>query len=159
MKKILTVIAVLFTAQLFAQTHEIIKHDGEKIAINFIKIEGNIVFYSFPNSMEEQKISRYAVSKLNEIEKNNSKIVSERIILTQQSDYKKVVLLNESETIGLRKVDNLTSYLGIAKGETSITKFKMGEMRLKQNAAKKGYQFIVILFNNSEKMKAVAYTY
>ena len=66
MKNLLTLLAILLTAQLFAQTHEIIKHDGEKLNVNFIKIESNLVYYTLPNSMEEQKISRYAVAQLNE---------------------------------------------------------------------------------------------
>lgn len=159
MKNLLAVVAVLFAAQLLAQTHEIIKHDGEKLNVNFIKIEGNLVYYSLPNSMEEQKISRYAINQLNEKAKNISKTVSEKIILNQKSDYKKVVILKESETIGLRKLDNLTSYLGIAKGETRWSISEMGENRLKQNAAQKGYEFIVITSHKTDKLKAIAYTY
>lgn len=159
MKNLLTVIAVLLTAQLFAQTHEIIKHDGEKLNVNFIKVEDNLVCYSLPNSMEELKISRYAINQLNEKAKNNSKIISEKIILTKKSDYKKVVVLKESETIGLKKSNNLTSYLEKAKGETRWSRSKMGENRLKQNAAQKGYQFIVITSNKTDILKAIAYTY
>lgn len=159
MKNLLTVVAVLLTAQLFAQTHEITKHNGEKLEINFIKIENNMVHYALPNSMEEHKISRYAINQLNEKAKNNSKLISEKIILTKKSDYKKVVVLKESETIGLKKSDDLTSYLEKAKGETRWSRSEMGENRLKQDAAQKGYQFIVITSNKSDKLKAIAYTY
>lgn len=159
MKNLLTVIAVLLTAQFFAQTHEIIKHDGEKLNVNFIKVEDNLVYYSLPNSMEELKISRYAINQLNEKAKNNSKIISEKIILTKKSDYKKVVVLKESETIGLKKSNNLTSYLEKAKGETRWSRSELGENRLKQNAAQKGYQFIVITSNKTDILKAIAYTY
>lgn len=159
MKNILTIMAVLLTAQLFAQTHEIIKHDGEKLNVNFIKMEDNLVYYSLPNSMEEQKISRFAIHQLNEKAKNNSKIISEKIILTKKSDYKKVVVLKESETIGLKKSDDLTSYPQKVKGETRWSMSEMGENRLKQNAAQKGYQFIVITSNKTDKLKAIAYSY
>lgn len=159
MKNILAVIAVLFTAQLFAQTHQIIKHNDEKLDVNYIKMENNIVYYTLPNSMKEHKISRYAVAQLNEKAKNNSKIVSEKINLAENLDYKKVVVLKESETIGLTKSESLKGYHSIAKGETRWSLAQIGEKKLKQNAAKKGYQFIVITSNEKDNLKAIAYTY
>lgn len=159
MKNLLTAIAVLLTTQLFAQTHEIIKHNGEKIEINFIKTEGNLVFYSLPNSAEEKKISRYAVAQLNEKSKNNSQILSKKIDVINQSDYNKVIVLKESETIGLQKSNVLTGFLGKIKGETRWSMPEMGEKRLKQNAAKKGYPFIVITSNKTDNLKAIGYTY
>lgn len=159
MKNIITAIAVFFTAQLFAQTHEIVKHNGEKLEANFIKIENNLVHYSLPNSSEQHKISLYAVAQLNEKSKKHSKVVSEKINLTEKPDYKKVIVLKESETIGLKKSEDLKSYVGVAKGETRWTLSEMGENSLKQNAAKKGYQFIVITSNKKDNLKAIAYTY
>lgn len=159
MKNIITAIAVLFTVQFFAQTHEIIKHNGEKLDVNFIKAENNLVYYAYPGSMEEHKISRFAVSQLIEKSKSNSKIISEKINFAEKPDYKKVIVLKESETIGLTKSDNLISYLGIAKGETRWSLSEMGENKLKQNAASKGHQFIVITSNKTDKLTATAYTY
>jgi hypothetical protein len=159
MKIILAVMAVLFTATLFAQTHEIIKHNGGKLEVNYIKTDNNIVYYALPNSMEEYKISRYAVAQLNEKAKNNSKVVSEMIILADNLDYKKVVVLKESETIGLTKSENLKGYHSIAKGETRWSLAQIGEKQLKQNAAKKGCQFIVITSNKKDNLTAITYTY
>jgi hypothetical protein len=159
MKNLLTAIAVVLSAQLFAQTHEIVKHNGEKLEVNFIKTEGNLVYYSLPASAEEQKISRYAVAKINEITKNNSRIISKKIDLIDKSEYNKVIVLKESETVGLKKSIDLTSFLGKIKGETRWSMAEMGEKRLKQNAAKKGYQFIVITSNKTDNLKAIAYTY
>lgn len=159
MKNLLTAIAVLLTAQIFAQTHEILKHNGEKLEVNFIKTEGNLVYYSLPNSVEEHKISRYAVAQLNEKSKNNSRIISKKIDITSNSDYKKIIVLKESETIGLRKSTDLTGFLGKIKGETRWSMTEMGEKRLKQNAAKKGNQFIVITSNKTDNLRAMSYTY
>jgi len=159
MKNILTAIAIALTAQLFAQTHEIIKHNGEKLEINFIKTEANLIYYSLPASAEEHKISRYAVAQLNEKVYNKSQTVTKKIDLIDKSDYKKVIVLQETETVGLKKSSDLTGFLGRVKGETRWTMAEMGEKRLKQNAAKKGYQFIVITSNKTDNLKAVAYTY
>jgi hypothetical protein len=159
MKNILAVIAVLFAAPLFAQTHDIIKHNGEKLEVNYIKMDNNIVYYAFPNSMEQHKISRYAVAQLNEKANNNSKPVSEKIILADNFDYKKVIVLKESEIIGLTKSENLKGYHSIAKGETRWSLAQIGEKQLKQNAAKKGCQFIVITSNKKDNLTAIAYVY
>ncbi|MDR6843460.1 hypothetical protein [Flavobacterium granuli] len=159
MKNLITAIAVLFTAQFFAQTHEIIKHNGEKLDVNFIKVENNLVYFAYPNSMEEHKISRYAVAQLNEKAKNNSKVVTEKINFSEKPDYKKVIILKESETIGLKKSESLTGYLGSVKGETRWSVSEIGENRLKEKAASKGHQFIVITSNKVGNLKAVAYTY
>ncbi|WP_269240139.1 hypothetical protein [Flavobacterium limnophilum] len=159
MKNLLTVLAVMLTAQLFAQSHEIIKHDGEKLNVNFIKIESNLVYYTLPNSMEEQKISRYAVAQLNEKSNKKSQILSNKINLTQKSEYKKVIILKESETIGLKTSGDLTLFFGKTKGQTKQSLASMGEKRLKENAAQKGNPFIVITSNKTDDLKATAYTY
>ena len=159
MKNLLTAIAVVLTTQLFAQTHEIVKHNGEKLEVNFIKTEGNLVYYSLPASAEEKKISRYAVAQLNEKSKNNSQIISKKISLINKSDYNKVIVLKESETIGLTKSNDLKGFLGKIKGETRWSMAEMGEKRLKQNALKKGNQFIVITSNKTDNLKAIGYTY
>jgi len=159
MKNLFTVIAVLFTAQLFAQTHEIIMHNGEKLDVNFIKIENNLVFYALTNSSEQHKISRYAVAQLNEKAKSNSKVISEKINFSEKPDAKKVIVLKESETIGLKKVEDLISHLNMAKGETRWSASEIGENRLKEKAASKGHQFILIVSNKIGNLKAIAYTY
>lgn len=159
MKKILVAIAVLLTAPLLAQTHEITKHNGEKLEINFIKIKNNIIYYSLPASVEEKKISKYAVAQLKEKSKINSLIISEKIHTTAKSDFKKVVVLKESETIGLKKGDTLNIFFGKIKGQSRLSLVEMGEKRLKKNAALTGNQFIVILSNKTDSLRAVTYTY
>lgn len=151
--------AVLFTATIFAQTHEMIKHNGEKLEINFIKTENNLVYYSYPNSLEQHKISRYAVAKLIDKSKSNSKLVSEMINFTENPDPKKVIVLKEHEAIGLKKSEDLTSYLANAKGETRWSPAELRENQLKQKAASKGKQFIVITSNGHDKLTATSYTY
>jgi hypothetical protein len=159
MKNTLIAITLLLTTPLFAQTHEIIKHNGEKLEINYLKIENNFVYYSLPSSMEEKKISKYAVAQLSEKSKNNSQIISEKKYLKEKSDYTKVIVLKESETAGLTKSGDLTGFLGKIKGQSKLTLLEMGEKRLKENATQKGSPFIVIVSNKTDALKAIAYTY
>jgi hypothetical protein len=159
MKNIVTVLIVLFTTSLMAQTHEILKHNGEKLEVNFIKSENNLLYYSNPTSFEEHKVSIYAVAQLIEKSKNIPQSISENIQLNKKSDYKKVIILKESETIGLKKTEEISSFIGKAKGQPDYVIRQMVENRLKQKAASKGQPFIVIFSNDTENLKAITYTY
>jgi hypothetical protein len=150
---------VLFSTSLLAQTHQIIKHDGGSIDINYIKIENNLIYYTFPQSAEEKTISQYAVAKLNKKSNDESQIISEKIQITGKSDYKKVVILKKHQTIGLKETGMITTFYGGTKGESPLSFSDNGEKRLKQNAALEGSQFIVILSNKPKDLKAVIYTY
>jgi hypothetical protein len=159
MRNIFTILALSLTVSVMAQTHEITKHNGETMKVNFIKIENNLVYYTNIESNEEKKVSQFAISQLHEKSKNEIKTISEKIMPSGKADYTKVIVLNASQTEGLRESGTLTSFLGRTKGETNQS-FKDGAARrLKQNAADKGYPFIVILSTKSKDLKAVMYTY
>lgn len=159
MKNLFILFTILFNVALVAQTHEIITHDNKKMDVNFIKMENNVVYFAVPGSSEEKKISQYAVAQLNEKSATDSKLVSEKIIVLAKSDYKKVIVLKDFQTIGLKKSGVITSFYGKAKGETNTSFIHGGEKRLKENAARKGYPFIVILSNTPNDIKAITYTY
>jgi hypothetical protein len=50
MKISVLTVFILFTSSLIAQTHQMIKHNGVTVDINLIKIENNLVYYTFPQS-------------------------------------------------------------------------------------------------------------
>lgn len=159
MKYLFIIFTILFNVALVAQTHEIITHDNKKMDVNFIKMDNNLIYFAVPNSSEEKKISQYAVAQLNEKSATDSKLVSKKINVLAKSDYNKVIVLKESQTIGLKKSGVITSFYGKTKGETNVSFIDGGEKRLKENAALKGYPFIVILSNKPNNIKAVVYTY
>ena len=66
MRKVFVILAVLMAVSITAQTHEILKHNGEKVLINYIKTVTTLIYFSNPNSSEEGKISTYAVQSLTE---------------------------------------------------------------------------------------------
>ena len=159
MKNILKVITLLFTVSLIAQSHEIIKHNGTKLEVNYIKAEYNLIYYSVPSNMVEQKISKYAVAQLNDKLKSSSEIISEKNQLIQQSDYRKVIILKEFETVGLKRSEEITSFIGKVKGQTNYELKKLKENNLQRKAAMKGAPFIVLISTDPENLKAVTYTY
>ena len=147
------------TASLMAQTHEITKHDGKTMNVNFIKTENNLVYYSTAESNEEKKISQFAISQLYEKSKKEAKTISEKITLSGKADYPKVIVLKPYQTEGLKESGVITSFLGRTKGETNQSFLDQVEKRLKQNAVLKGSQFIVIISDKPKELKAVMYTY
>jgi hypothetical protein len=159
MKNISTLIIVFFTTTLFAQTHQIIKHNSEKFDVNLINTESNLIYYSLSSSSEKQKISKYAVAQINEKSNNISKIISDKINIDTKSDYKKVVILKESETIGLNKPQEITSFIGKVKGQSYYELNKMTENSLRQKAAVIGAPFIVMVSKDPENLKAIAFFY
>ena len=159
MKISILTVFILFTSSLIAQTHQMLKHDGITIDINYIKTENNLVYFTLPQSLEEQSISKYAVAKLTEKSKNTPLIISEKIELNGKSDYGKVVVLQKHETLGLKESGIITSFYFGTKGEPSLSFSENGKKRLKQNAAQNRAPFIVILSNKPKDLKAAIYTY
>ena len=159
MKISILTVFILFTSSLIAQTHQMLKHDGITIDINYIKTENNLVYFTLPQSMEEQSISKYAVAKLTEKLKTTPLIVSEKIELNGKSDYSKVIVLQKHETLGLKESGIITSFYSGTKGESRLSFSENGKKRLKQNAAQNRAPFIVILSNKPKDLKAAIYTY
>lgn len=159
MKNIFTAFTLLITMSLIAQTHEITKHNGKKMDVNFIKTANNLVYYTIAESEEEKSISQFAISQLHEKSKIEVKTISEKIAVSGKSDYNKVIVLKPFQTEGLHESGTITSFLGKTKGETNQSFLDYAEKRLRQNAALKGSPFIVIVSNEPKKLKAIMYTY
>ena len=159
MRNIFTILMLSITVSLMAQTHEITKHNGIKMEVNFIKTANNLVYYTTADSKEEKNISQFAISQLHEKATTETKTISEKIALSGKDDYKKVIVLKLSQTEGLQESGIITSFLGKTKGETNQSFLDEAEKRLKQNAALKGSPFIVIVSDKPKNLKAVMYTY
>ncbi len=159
MKYLYTAALLAVTAINFAQTHEFIKHNGEKLEVNYIKTEEKLVHYSIPNSAEEKTISMLALAQIKDNNKSNSKVITDKVHIESASDYRKVQSVRPQETSGLKKIGNVSSFLGQAKGETTQAFTDNALKRLQQLAAKKGAPFMVITSNTPQNLKADLYTY
>ena len=62
MKVIYFTLSFLFANIAISQTHQITKHNGEELDVNFIKHENDLLHYSLNGSHEEIKITKHAVS-------------------------------------------------------------------------------------------------
>ena len=105
MRKVFVILAVLMAVSITAQTHEILKHNGEKVLINYIKTDTNLIYFSNPNSSEEGKISTYAVQSLTE--KSTGKI---QVVSSKMETNKEVIFLKINEIDGLQKVAHISVF-------------------------------------------------
>lgn len=154
MRKVFVILAVLMAVSITAQTHEILKHNGEKVLINYIKTDTNLIYFSNPNSSEEGKISTYAVQSLTE--KSTGKI---QVVSSKLKTNKEVIFLKNNEIDGLQKVAHISVFLGRPKGMSFNDLSVLKKKRLQEKAIQKGAVFIVITSETFDTTQADLYSY
>lgn len=158
MKNVFFTLAILFANIAISQTHQISKHNGEELDVNFIKHENDLIHYSLNGSFEEHKITKYAISKITNKQTNQMQKISDKVIVDSKSDYKMVTVLPQEKTIGLKQAANFTGISTKTKGEPPMSNQNHTVMRIKTQSASKGYPFVSIVENDG-KYEAVAYVY
>ena len=158
MKNLFFTLAILFANIAISQTHQITKHNGELLDVNFIKNENGLIYYSFNGSAEEHKISKYAVSQITNKQTNQTQKISDKVIVDSKSDYSMVTVLPQEKTIGLKQAANFTGVSTKTKGEPPMANKNHTAMRIKTKSASNGYPFVSIIEKDG-KYEAVAYVY
>ena len=159
MKVVIFTLSILFANIVISQTHQITKHNGEELDVNFIKHENDLLHYSLPGSFEEQKISKHAVSYLTDKQNNQSEKVTDKIIVDSKSDYNLVKVLQKHQTLGLKEATTFSGDSSKTKGESKIALQKHTANRIRIQSASNGYPFVSIVENDNGKYEAVAYVY
>ena len=159
MKILYFTLAMLFANIAISQTHQITKHNGEQLDVNFIKNENGLVYYSTVGSSEEIKISKHAVSSITNKQTKTTQKISDKIVVDSKDDYKMVTVLPQEKTIGLKQVASFTGVSTRTKGEPPIANQKQTAMRIKSKSASNGYPFVSIVEKGNGKYEAVAYAY
>lgn len=145
MKILFFTLSVLFANMAISQTHQITKHNGEQLDVNFIKLENDLVYYTLDGSSEEHKISKYAVSKITNKQSNKTQKISDKVIVDSKSDYKFVTVLAQDKTIGLKQAANFSGVSTKTKGEPPMANQTHTALRIKTQSASKGYPFVSIV--------------
>ncbi len=158
MKNVFFTLAILFANIAISQTHQISKHNGEELDVNFIKHENDLIHYSLNGSFEERKISKYAVSKITNKQTNQTQKISDKVIVDSKSDYKLVTVLPQEKTIGLKQAANFSGVSTKTKGEPPIANQNNTTLRIKTKSASSGYPFVSIVEKDG-KYEAMAYMY
>lgn len=159
MKTYLTAFSLLFSLSFLAQTHVIVKHNGERIKANYIKTNNNIIYYNSGQDQINQTISTYAVAELVDATTNVSTKISDKIIVNGEQDYKKVIVIAPNATTGLSNTPIDFKLKNRVKGQTPIAIEQQNINTLKRNAAKQGFPFVAFTPINRAESSASMYTY
>jgi hypothetical protein len=159
MKNVFFTLAILFANIAISQTHQITKHNGEQLDVNFIKNENGLVYYSLNGSSEEIKISKHAVSSITNKQTKQTQKISDKVIVDSKDDYKMVTVLPQEKTIGLKQAASFTGVSTRTKGEPPIANQKQTALRIKTKSAVGGYPFVSIVEKDNGRYEAVAYVY
>ena len=159
MRNYLTALGLLLSIGLSAQSHQIKKHSGETLDVNFIKFENNILHYSPDGSKQEVRISKHAVAYVHDNQNATKDYISNKVTITSKEDFDKVAIIDSDESLGLNDQKSIEIYQGVHKGGTTHFTNPAIVRRLKYKSAELGYPFIRIVSKKDGKYSAIAYNY
>lgn len=160
MKIIILSLSLFIGCNAFAQTHQLVQHDGMVKDVNFIKQEQNLLFYSNPESQEQKSISINAVAVVKNLKSSEKQNISTKNQINSKDDYLKVVVLEKQEqAAGLKVVEQFEGQLNKAKGISVWEQYDNTKRAVKYRAAEKGYPFVFIVKKGNGSYQATAYNY
>ena len=160
MKIALLTLVTILSMNVSAQTHQLVKHDGTAYAVNFIKNENGVIYYSNPESYEQQKISALAVASLKNLKTSDLQTVSPKVAIATKCDSDKVTLVNhQDQTTGLKQGVTYTGLLNKTKGISASEQMQQTIQSIKTKAAAAGYPFITMAKKGDDSYEAIAYNY
>jgi sRNA-binding regulator protein Hfq len=145
MKKIILLLAMLISgAMANAQVDTITKHNGEVVKGKVIKIEEYTIVFKYDGEDAENTLSKYAVEKIVYGKTGRVEDVTEKIVVSSEDDWEKVVILEDKAFIaGLKKGEELRGKTGLINYHTGNTADKKAEKKLKMAAAALGFPFVL----------------
>jgi hypothetical protein len=158
MKNFITFLFFTFSLTVMAQSHVIVKHNGEKLNVNYIKNENNTLYFNSGKDQVEQTISAFAVAEIINNATNESTKVSDKIVINGEQDYNKVMVIAPKASTGLTTTKNTVVYNRI-KGQTPLSVQQQNIVALKRKAAKEGLPFVAIVEKNRAESSATMYAY
>lgn len=144
-KTILLLIMMLTTSLIFAQSDAITKHSGETVKGKVIRVDEYTVVFKYDGEDAENSIGKYAIEKIVYGKSGRVEEVTEKIVVSSEADWEKVVILEEKSYIaGLKKVGEVRGKTGLINFQTGNTGDKKAEKKLKMSAAALGCPFILM---------------
>jgi len=146
MKKIILVFAMLMAGVISnAQVDVITKHNGEVVKGKVIKLEEFTIVFRYDGEDAENTISKYAVQKIVYGKSGRVEEVTEKIVVSTEDDWEKVVILEDKAYIsGLKKGEEVRGKTGLINYHTGNTGDKKAEKKLKMAAAAIGCPFVLM---------------
>jgi hypothetical protein len=159
MKPFITFLFITFSLQFFAQSHILVKHNGDKINVNYLRTNNNTIFYNSSKNQVEETISTFAIAELIDKSTNTAAKISDKVVVSGAEDYNKVVIIDPNQTSGLFLIKNSLKFDNRVKGQSPLSVKQRNEMALKRRAAKDGIPFVSLIENNRRESSAKMYSY
>lgn len=150
MKNIILLMLLMPSTLIFAQTDKIFKHSGETVDGKVLRLDEYVVVFKYDGEDAENSIGKYAIEKVVYGKSGRVEEISEKIQVSSEKDWEKVVILEEKSYIaGLKKVEEVRGKTGLVNFQTGNTGDKKAEKKLKMEAAKIGCPFILLTADKS----------
>lgn len=145
MKKIIFMALMVVSAIASAQVDKIYKHNGEVVEGKVVKLEEYTIIFKYDGEDAENTVGKYAVEKIVYGKTGRVEEVTEKISISGESDWEKVVILEDKAYIsGLKKSGEVRGKTGLINFQTGNTGDKKASKKLKMDAAKMGCPFILL---------------
>ncbi len=151
MKKLtMLLIASLCVLFSFAQDN-MVKHNGEKLAVKVVKVGETTIIYKYPNEDAEQTIGKYAVASIT-YASGRKEVISEKIMVDGKGDWEKVVVLTDkSQVLGLKEGEEVRGKTaGMISYRSAASSDKKASERIKKDAAEQGCPFVLMTSDKSD---------
>lgn len=159
MRTFITLLFLAIATPFFAQSHTLVKHNGEKMNVNYIKTDNNLIYFNSGKDQVEQTISTFAIAELINTTTNATTKVSDKIVVNGEQDYNKVLLISPNAAAGLSSTTSDSKFVNRVKGQTPLAVQQQNIIALKRKAAKEGIPFVSLAQNNRAESSATMYTY
>jgi sRNA-binding regulator protein Hfq len=146
MKKIILLFSMVLTTSLIsAQADVITKHSGEKVNGKVVRVDEYTVVFKYEGEDAENTIGKYAIEKVVYGKSGRVEDVTEKIVVSSEDDWEKVVILEEKSYIaGLKKGGEVRGKTGLINFQTGNTGDKKADKKLKMAAAAIGCPFVLM---------------
>lgn len=144
MKNLIVILLLAVTFITTAQVDKIYKHNGEVVDGKVTRVEEYTIIFKYDGEDAENVIGKYAIEKIVYGKSGRVEEVTEKIIVKDEKDWERVVILEDKSYIaGLKKVDEVRGKTGLINYHTGNTGDKKAEKKLKMAAAAMGCPFIL----------------
>lgn len=144
MKNLIVILLLAVTFITTAQVDKIYKHNGEVVDGKVTRVEEYTIIFKYDGEDAENVIGKYAIEKIVYGKSGRVEEVTEKIIVKDEKDWERVVILEDKSYIaGLKKVDEVRGKTGLINYHTGNTGDKKAEKKLKMAAAAMGCTFIL----------------
>ena len=145
MKKFLLLAVAFLGFAANAQVDMIYKHNGEVVEGKVIRLDEYTVVFKYDGEDAENTFGKYAIEKIVYGKSGRVEEVTEKITISSEADWEKVIILEEKSYIsGLKKVGDVRGKTGLINFQTGNTGDKKAEKKLKMSAAAIGCPFVLM---------------